>query len=100
MQSLIQRSASVRVQQLRRQITRRSSKQVRAMASGFYGLQAKDLEGQDVSFEKYTGKVVVITNVACFCGYTGRNYKVIHDASGRTNVAWTHLCPPHECRSL
>jgi glutathione peroxidase-family protein len=29
-----------------------------------------------VSFDKYKGKVVLVTNVACYCGLTNSNYKV------------------------
>lgn len=36
----------------------------RAM-SGFYDLSAKDIEGNDVAFSKFKGKVVLVTNVAC-----------------------------------
>lgn len=34
------------------------------MASGFYDLSAKDINGNDVAFSKFKGKVVLITNVA------------------------------------
>jgi hypothetical protein len=37
---------------------------VRPMASGFYDLSAKDINGNDVAFSKFKGKVVLITNVA------------------------------------
>ncbi|KAI8464956.1 MAG: glutathione peroxidase [Monoraphidium minutum] len=56
---------------------------VRPMASaGFYGLAAKTLEGEAYPFDKFKGKVVVITNVACACGLTNSNYKelvALHD---------------------
>ena len=40
--------------------------QTRTMAAGsFYELSAKDIDGNDVSFEKFKGKVVLVTNVAC-----------------------------------
>lgn len=32
--------------------------------------------GKDVSFDQYKGKVVLVTNVACYCGLTNGNYKV------------------------
>jgi glutathione peroxidase-family protein len=37
--------------------------------------------GQDVSFERFRNKVVLITNVACACGYTRNNYKVCQASS-------------------
>ncbi len=36
-----------------------------AAAKSFYDLSAKDIDGNDVSFEKFKGKVVLVTNVAC-----------------------------------
>uniref|UniRef100_A0A383VFI9 Glutathione peroxidase n=1 Tax=Tetradesmus obliquus TaxID=3088 RepID=A0A383VFI9_TETOB len=51
---------------------RRSS--VKVMAD-FHSLSAKTLDGEAVSFDKYKGKVVLVTNVACFCGLTNSNYK-------------------------
>eukprot|EP01025_Chloroclados_australasicus_P060672 TRINITY_DN7801_c2_g1_i4.p2 TRINITY_DN7801_c2_g1~~TRINITY_DN7801_c2_g1_i4.p2 ORF type:complete len:189 (+),score=20.66 TRINITY_DN7801_c2_g1_i4:1008-1574(+) len=41
----------------------------------FYDLQAKDAKGNVVNFSEFQGKVVLITNVACQCGYTRGNYK-------------------------
>ena len=38
--------------------------QTRAMAGSFYDLSAKDIDGNDVSFDKFKGKVVLVTNVA------------------------------------
>jgi glutathione peroxidase len=35
------------------------------MAGSFHELSAKDIDGNDVSFDKFKGKVVLITNVAC-----------------------------------
>ena len=32
--------------------------------------------GKDVTFDQYKGKVVLVTNVACYCGLTNGNYKV------------------------
>ena len=32
---------------------------------GFHDLSAKDIDGNDVAFSKFKGKVVLVTNVAC-----------------------------------
>lgn len=37
---------------------------VTTMAGSFYELSAKDIDGKTVSFDKFKGKVVLITNVA------------------------------------
>ena len=39
-----------------------------------YDLQAKDIHGQMIHFSKFRGKVVVLTNVASYCGYTESHY--------------------------
>lgn len=39
-------------------------------ASSFYDLSAKDIEGNDFSFESLKGKRVMIVNTASECGYT------------------------------
>ena len=33
--------------------------------AGFHDLSAKDIDGNDVAFSKFKGKVVLVTNVAC-----------------------------------
>ncbi|CAG9466111.1 unnamed protein product [Pedinophyceae sp. YPF-701] len=45
------------------------------MASSFYDLKAKDINGGDVDFSSLKGNVCVVVNVASACGYTDRNYK-------------------------
>lgn len=40
----------------------------------FYDIVEKDIYGQDVHFEKFRGKVVLIVNVATYCTYTAENY--------------------------
>ncbi|MEW5315451.1 MAG: hypothetical protein WDW38_006878 [Sanguina aurantia] len=72
MQTAIRTSVS-RVSTARISTPRRLNS-VRVMSS-FYELSAKDQSGKEVSMKKYEGKVVVITNVACYCGYTSGNYK-------------------------
>jgi glutathione peroxidase len=39
-------------------------------ASDFYSIKEKSSKGKELSFDKYKGKVVVITNIATRCGYT------------------------------
>mmetsp|Transcript_3723 Transcript_3723/g.5464 ORF Transcript_3723/g.5464 Transcript_3723/m.5464 type:complete len:228 (-) Transcript_3723:78-761(-) len=41
----------------------------------FYDLSAKDINGKTIDFGTFKGKVVIITNVASFCGYTESHYK-------------------------
>ena len=39
-------------------------------SSNFYDLKAITIDGQEISFEKFKGKKVLILNVASKCGYT------------------------------
>lgn len=43
-------------------------------ATSIYDFTVKDSFGNDVSLEKYRGKVVLITNIASNCGLTKNNY--------------------------
>lgn len=43
--------------------------------ANLHSLSAKDLDGNDVVFDRYKGRVLLITNVACKCGLTNSNYK-------------------------
>lgn len=42
--------------------------------SSFYDLKAYDIDGDEVDFRQFEGKVVVITNVASYCGRTTQHY--------------------------
>lgn len=44
-------------------------------ATSVYDFHAKNIDGQDVSLQKYKGQVLIITNVASHCGLTETNYK-------------------------
>ena len=39
-------------------------------SSNFYDLKAVTIDGQEISFEQFKGKKVLIVNVASKCGYT------------------------------
>jgi len=43
-------------------------------AKSVYEFNAKDIDGNDVSLEKYRGQVLMIVNVACKCGFTNDHY--------------------------
>nr|AIL94180.1 glutathione peroxidase [Brachionus koreanus] len=43
-------------------------------AKSIYEFSAKDIDGNLVELSKYKGRVVLIVNVACNCGFTGSNY--------------------------
>ena len=46
-----------------------SIKKKKAIAS-FYDLEATSIEGEEISFDKFKGKKVLIVNTASSCGYT------------------------------
>jgi len=51
-------------------------------ASSIYDFTVKDIDGNDVSLDKYKGHVCVITNLASKWGLTAQNYKelqALHD---------------------
>lgn len=48
-------------------------------AKSIYEFTAKNIQGEDVSLEKYRGKVCIIVNVASQCGYTTNHYKELSE---------------------
>ncbi|XP_049787402.1 uncharacterized protein LOC126190855 isoform X1 [Schistocerca cancellata] len=44
-------------------------------ATSIYEFTANDINGKEVSLEKYRGHVCIIVNVASECGYTATHYK-------------------------
>jgi len=44
-----------------------------------YDFTAKDIDGNDVSLEKYRGSPLIIVNVASNCGLTKSNYKELNE---------------------
>lgn len=44
-----------------------------------YDIVEKDINGKDVNFDKFRGKVLYIVNVASHCGYTAENYKTFRN---------------------
>jgi len=43
-------------------------------AASIYDFHAKDIDGKDLTLDKYKGEVVIIVNVACQCGFTQKSY--------------------------
>ncbi|WCJ41399.1 glutathione peroxidase 2 [Euphorbia peplus] len=46
--------------------------------NSIYDFTVKDIRGNDVSLSEYSGKVVLIVNVASKCGLTDSNYKELN----------------------
>ncbi|GMH32800.1 hypothetical protein BSKO_00634 [Bryopsis sp. KO-2023] len=49
------------------------------VATGLYGLTAKNILGQAVPLSTYAGNVSIIVNVASYCGFTDTNYKGLEE---------------------
>ncbi|KAF2895786.1 hypothetical protein ILUMI_10388 [Ignelater luminosus] len=48
-------------------------------AKPIYEFSAKDINGEEVSLEKYKGHVAIIVNVASQCGYTQNHYQELNE---------------------
>jgi len=48
-------------------------------AQSVYDFTVKDLDGNDVSLEKYRGHPLIIVNVASKCGFTKANYQQLNE---------------------
>lgn len=47
------------------------------IASDFYSFEATTIHGEEVSLEKYRGKISLVVNVASLCGYTDATYRAL-----------------------
>lgn len=67
-----------------------------ANISSFYDLSANDIDGQLVHFKDYIGRVIIIVNVASFCGYTESHYKGLVELWSHVNAEpieiWAFPC--------
>ena len=61
--------------------------------SDFYSLSAKDIDGNNINFEKYRGKKLLIVNVASKCGYTNQ-YRDLQELHKKYNDKVTILAFP------
>jgi glutathione peroxidase len=61
-----------------------------AAVQSIYDFVVKDISGNDVSLEKYKGKVLLIVNVASQCGFTQTNYteltELYNEYKGKGNL--------------
>lgn len=49
--------------------------QSQTIAESFYELSANDIQGNLIPFSQFAEKVVIMTNVASYCGYTESHYR-------------------------
>jgi glutathione peroxidase-family protein len=45
--------------------------------TSFYSIVETDMNGREINFEQFRGKIVYIVNVASQCGYTAENYELL-----------------------
>ena len=50
-----------------------------AVTGTFYAIADTDINGNDISFERFRNKVVLMVNVASYCGYTAENYELFRN---------------------
>ncbi|CAO2141515.1 unnamed protein product [Urochloa humidicola] len=48
------------------------------LPASIYGITVRDIRGNEVKLSEYTGKVLLIVNVASQCGLTNSNYKELN----------------------
>ncbi len=57
-------------------IFKKSKENLHNIPKSFWDLKAKNIDGEDVTFEDLKGKkAYIVVNVASACGYTKSNYK-------------------------
>mmetsp|Transcript_33020 Transcript_33020/g.74139 ORF Transcript_33020/g.74139 Transcript_33020/m.74139 type:complete len:259 (-) Transcript_33020:63-839(-) len=63
----------------RQSFTEKAADAVAGLVTGkprsIYDFKARSIDGEELSLSKYSGKVVIIVNVASNCGYTDVNYR-------------------------
>jgi glutathione peroxidase len=54
----------------------------------FYDFKIKSLEGKEIDFEQYRGKIMVVVNTASRCGYTSqyKDLQKLHETYGKSVV--------------
>ncbi len=71
-------------------VSRGAKRLISSTAEDFYKLSAIALNGEQVNFSKYKGKVVLIQNTASLWGTTVRDFtQVINTYS--TSLEWEHV---------
>ena len=68
---------------------------VYSQSESFYDLNIKSIEGDNISFNSFKGKNVLIVNVASYCGFT-RQYKALEQLYVKYKNDVTTLAAPLE----
>lgn len=45
--------------------------------TNFHSLSAKGIDNQDIDFSQFEGKVCVVSNIACQCGFAARGFETL-----------------------
>ena len=61
-----------------------------ASTGSFYDIMETDVYGNHISFERFRDKVVLVVNVASYCGYTAENYELFR--SLKKYIGWGMYC--------